>query len=463
MQFRILRHILLLILMSNLVFGQQKLTDTAFVQLIALQNPQIKQLNLLQKNAAAEILEAKGSFDPKIYGNFDQKLFNGTQYYSEGEYGVKLPTWYGAEIKASYLQSSGIFLNPEQKLPKAGQPILGINMPILQGLFFDERRAQVLKSRLSATAYSLERQIFLNDFLLDALSTYWKWQFSHAQLKITSDALEVSKKRFEGIKKLFLLGDRMAMDTLEAFIQVQDRALLYNDANQELNAATFKVNTFIFDSTALEKKTVFSNYIPTEATTSFSTDLKKTDSDFNSEHPILKQYDIKLNQLSIDLKLKNEKLKPKLNLSYNFLGDGFSFPSLLSDNYKWGIQFSSSGLLRSERAGVQLSKIKIETTELQRAQKIVELENKWRNSISEFSNTAQQLNLIQSTTENYKRLLQLETKRFELGESSFFLINSRETKYLESQIKLAKLQTELQIAQLRTLNTQGILPSVFGF
>jgi outer membrane protein TolC len=43
--------------------------------------------------------------------------------------------------------------------------------------------------------------------------------------------------------------------------------------------------------------------------------------------------------------------------------------------------------------------------------------------------------------------LQLENTRFELGESSFFLINSRENKYLEAQLKLAKLLSAYQIAR----------------
>ena len=461
MEKRIIWWILCGILTHSNTFCQEILADTAFVNLVLTRNPQVKQLLLFSKSAESEILDAKGGFDPKIYGNYDQKLFNGSQYYTEAEYGIKIPTWYGIEFKAAYLQSSGIFLNPEQKLPKSGQPVLGINFPIIQGLLFDERRAQVLKSRTLPNFYNLERQIFLNDFLLEALTSYWKWQFAHSQFKLTTDAFETSKSRFENIRKLYVLGDRMAMDTLEAFIQVQDRLLLLNDANQELNSAILKVNSFIFNSLTLLKPIVNSNYAPTEKPIKTLETKNETELIFNSNHLILKQYEIKLDQLAIDLKLKKEKLKPKLNLSYNFLGDGFSFPSLLSDNYKWGINFSSPVLFRSERAGTQLSKIKIETTQLQLSQKKIELENKWRNSQSEFANIAQQLELIRSTTENYKKLLQLEIKRFELGESSFFLINSRETKFLESQIKLAKFQSELQIAQIRILNAQSTLPFSF--
>ncbi len=441
------------------IFAQQCLSDTTFMALVVAQNPILNQLSLFQNINKAEILKAKGGFDPKLYGNIEQKQFNGSQYYSESEYGLKIPTQYGVEFKAAYEQSSGIYLNPENKTPKAGQPIVGIKIPILQGLFFDERRAEMLKSRLMAESNNSERQIVLNDFFLESLSAYWKWQFAYAQKQITETSLNAAQKRFEATKKLFFLGDRMAMDTLESFIQVQDRALLDNASAQELKVNALKLNSFIFDSLNLNYNNT--NYFTPQIIDQLNTSANNIQV-FNKNHPVINQYNIKLQQLAVDLRLKKEKQKPKLDFNYNFIGDGFNFPNLLTDNYKWGIQFSTSSLFRSERAEIQLTKIKLENAQLQLKQKKFDLETKWLVSLTEYENLQQQLVLTSDIAKNYERLLDLETKRFNLGESSFFLINARELKLLETKVKMTKLASEVQVAKVRIINAQGILNNFFN-
>ncbi|MEG1026907.1 MAG: TolC family protein, partial [Flavobacterium sp.] len=51
-----------------------------------------------------------------------------------------------------------------------------------------------------------------------------------------------------------------------------------------------------------------------------------------------------------------------------------------------------------------------------------------------------QISLMQNNIENYKRLLSAEEIRFSNGESSLFLINTRENKLLEAEQKLLDLR-----------------------
>ena len=46
--------------------------------------------------------------------------------------------------------------------------------------------------------------------------------------------------------------------------------------------------------------------------------------------------------------------------------------------------------------------------------------------------------------ENYEKLLEAEIRKFDIGESSLFLINSRESKLIEARIKLISMETKLQ-------------------
>ena len=76
---------------------------------------------------------------------------------------------------------------------------------------------------------------------------------------------------------------------------------------------------------------------------------------------------------------------------------------------------------------------------------------------AERNNIEQQIKVYTEMTENYARLLAAENRRFELGESSLFIINSREMKLIESQLKLEKLKAEYQIAQIQIEWASGTL------
>jgi outer membrane protein TolC len=432
---------------------------TEFLNLVKQNHPIAKQSALLTRTAQAELLAAKGGFDPKLYGDYEQKFFDSKNYFAFGEYGVKVPTWYGIEVKGGYNTATGNFIDPENKLPKQGQAIVGISLPLLQNLMMDERRANLFKAQQAQGLFQAEKDNLTNDLAFEATQTYWKWAFYHQQKTIFDRAVRVAQERFNAIKTSFELGDRMAMDTLESFTQVQDRTVEFNRVQLEVQEANLKLANFLWGKNAQPMAYVAQwqpqilevapdYFVPRNDNSATEKDIFLKN--LVENHPILRGYDVKLNQLEIDRKLKREKLKPKLNLNYNFLGNGFNWSNLFTNNYKWGIGFSTSTLFRSERGDVQLANIKIENTRLWRDQKALELKNKLQQFFNETDNLQAQIQLYKATVNNYQQLLQLENTRFELGESSFFLINSRENKYIEAQLKLAKLVSEYQIARAAT-------------
>ncbi len=427
------------------------LTLQNFLQIVADNHPSVKQANLLTRTAQAELLAAKGGFDPKLYGDFEQKFFNKKTYFNVGEGGLKVPTWYGIEAKSSYSYVGGNFINPSESIPSAGQGLIGISVPVLQGFMIDERRGNLFKARQSQQLNANERTVLLNDLAFSATQIYWKWAFSVENRRIFQEALRLAEVRFSATKIAFVQGDRMAMDTLESFIQVQDRQVQFNEANLDVQEANLKLANFLWNNQ--NKPLPFSETLVAENLnkTPLNTEGPQNRSillqNVAETHPILTMYAAKIAQLNVDKQLKREKLKPKLNLNYNILGNALAFNSLFTDNYKWGVSFSTSTLFRAERGDLELTKIKIENTNLLRDQKALELQNKLRLAFNEVDNLLTQLDLYTKTVNNYRQLLALENSRFQLGESSLFLVNSREVKLIEAQIKLAKLQAELNIAQ----------------
>jgi outer membrane protein TolC len=95
------------------------------------------------------------------------------------------------------------------------------------------------------------------------------------------------------------------------------------------------------------------------------------------------------------------------------------------------------------------------------SQKRIEVENKVRNYYNQVENARKQVNLSLSIVNNTNGMLRAELRKFELGESSIFLINSREQKLFETQLKLIKTQGEFAKSVLAVYWAAGKLAGTF--
>lgn len=91
--------------------------------------------------------------------------------------------------------------------------------------------------------------------------------------------------------------------------------------------------------------------------------------------------------------------------------------------------------LRKERGDLHLARLKINDTQLELKQTKAYLKMKILTALIELSNSLNQLNILNQTVNDSKALLDAEKEMFENGESSLFLINMRESAYVQSELK----------------------------
>ena len=433
------------LLFTKILYAQQTLSITDFLNTVKKNHPVAKQAELLKADATAQRLAARGGFDPKLMGDWQAKEFEEKRYFQTNEYGVKIPTWFGIEAKGIYKTAKGDFLNPEEKLPKVGQAVLGISAPLLQGLLIDERRAALFRARIVEKSNENERQIIFNNLLLDAAKAYFEWFFAVKQFKIQEKAVLLAEKRLSDLKTSFRLGDKPAVDTLEAFIQVQERVFDLNEAKLLLQNERLQLSNFLWTEKQRPYVLPLETQIPT---TNAAETLPFSQNEVNNlalNHPELVQYNYKTQQLEIEKRLKQDKLKPKLNVEYNILGNGRNFyTDALLQNYKYGVNFSFPILLRQERGNIQMAQIKLDNVALQRENKQLELQNKINSYFNELNTNQQQLSVFSKVFKSYEALLDAENQKFSIGESSVFLVNARERKLIETEIKLLKIEINQQ-------------------
>jgi outer membrane protein TolC len=430
---------------ANAQQSTQVLSPENFIQLVKMYHPIAKQANIQVQKADAELLAAKGMLDPTVSFSGESKTFDGKNYFFYNNPELKIPTASPIDIKTGLENNGGIRVTDEATTGKSSY--LGVEMQLVKGLLIDKRRAALQQAKIYRTQSEQERLKMLNDLLFEAYVSYWQWAGNYQLYAVYSKFLEVSANRLRLVRVGFFNGDRSIMDTVEAFTQIQNFQLLQTDALQKLNNARFEVSNYLWqknDSAYI----LPAQFVPDTVQFAMYKDAQTINDliiQSNAQNPNLLTYNFKLNSLEVERRLKFQSLLPTLNVKANLLNEGYFVgknvnPGFFQNNNKWGVDFKIPLFLREGRGDYRKAKLKIEETNLELNNKRWETENKIRFYFNENTLLQQQIVTAQSMYKNYDKLLTNENLRFSQGESSLFLVNSRENKVIESLQKIIDLR-----------------------
>ncbi|MEM9142901.1 MAG: TolC family protein, partial [Bacteroidota bacterium] len=197
-------------------------------------HPIAKQGELAVNIGEANLMRARGGFDPKIEVDYERKEFKGLEYYDELNATFKIPTWYGIELKGNFEQNEGDFLDRSLNVPENGLYAAGISMSLGQGLWINERMATLRQAKLFRDQSKADRDLLVNQILFEASIAYFDWLQAYNDRRIFENFLENATIRFQGIRRSALAGDIAAIDTVEAKIAVDNRALSLEQAKVAL-------------------------------------------------------------------------------------------------------------------------------------------------------------------------------------------------------------------------------------
>ena len=424
---------------DSLFLGYQE-----YLEMVKTYHPIVKQARLIGDKGAADLLKARGGFDPKLEAGYDRKDFKDTQYYTLFNSTFKIPTWYGVELKAKFEQNEGYYLNPQNNVPDEGLFAAGISIPLGQGLFINDRMAALKQAKLYREQTKADQELAVSEILYEASIAYFEWFAKYKELSLYKSFIENAEIRYSGILKSHELGDKPAIDTLEANIQIQDRKLNLEQAKLEYFKSSLKLGTFLWgeENTPLE---IQDEVYPTPNFQVESMEsLAFLFEEELDEHPKIRSLGYKVSILENDKRLKANKLLPKLNLEYNYLSaDPDQLSSFVNDNYKIGVNFSIPVFLRKERGDLQASKIKLQDATLQLASEEIKLQNKIKALRAQYVSYEKQVGMINTLVDNYTTMLYAEERKLQLGESSIFLVNTREKSLIASKIKQISIQQKL--------------------
>jgi outer membrane protein TolC len=283
-----------------------------------------------------------------------------------------------------------------------------------------------------------------------ASNSYFNWYRNYNEYKLYETFLKNAKVRYEGIISLINAGDRPAIDSIEAGILVKSRKLSLEQSRLKLvksklelsnylwfdNNLPLELQDFITPESALEK--TVENTLKTNG-------LLLATIDFEN-HPKIKSLQNKVSILEVDKRLKGNLLLPTINLNYNYISEPEFVQDLNTLNYKYGVNFSLPLFLRKERGNYQIAKFKLQDAELDLQFENQVLKNKIEYQLEEISSLKNQIEIANELVSNLKTMLDSEERLFSFGESSLFIINSRENSLLSTSLQQIDTQVKFCVS-----------------
>ena len=453
----------LLFLLSGISNAQDSLSEltlSEYLGYVKSYHPLVKQANLVITESEAKLMKSRGAFDPKLEVDYDRKQFKNSEYYDKLNSTFKVPTWYGVELKANFENNEGIFLNPESSLPEDGLYSVGVSISLAKGLLINERMAMLKQAKLYTKQAQVDRQLMVNNILYQASVTYFNWLKAYNEKKVYESFLNNAVIRLDGIKQSFELGERPAIDTLEAGIVLNSRKLELEKARITFIKSSLELSNYLWldNNTPVELQ---ENVIPDINTVQIVEDALNINqfnlSNFNiEEHPKIQSLGYKLQSLEIERRLKLNELLPRVDLQYNFLSPtADQIRTFNTTSYKSGLNISFPLFLRKERGDLKLAKLKFDTLEFEMQGARVTLKNKIDAINQELMSFKTQTEFTNTIVNDYRTLLAAEERKFFLGESSLFLVNSRESKLIDARLKAISLENSYFISQANLFNVLG--------
>ncbi len=393
------------------------------------------------REAQAKRMAAFAAFEPRIDLSSEGKDYgNDLQYrLDRAEARVGLPG--GIDLVGGASQATGAFINPERKTPIEGLANFGISAPLGGALIFSDRQyAWGAASRdLELEEAKLDR--ILRKVTLDAVKAYTFWQAQSEVQSAVDDALAVAAERLRLVREAYRLGERSEMDTLEAYLSWVDRQA---DAAKQQNlsaAAVADVERLLRGAEDISVNARGARPEERPVILGFNTQLSTADPGALNV-PELAMASAALRRERLATTTAWAQWLPAPYVDYRMIQWGGSAWNPEAVQWKVGLAvplFNQKARADLASAQARLRAAQANATSTQNAVEVLRAQLELQVQALDSELKA----LTASETAAYA-LLQQERRRFALGESTMFILATRESKYLESVQKRTLASAKLQ-------------------
>lgn len=438
-----------------------------FARLVREHHPVVRGAALRAEQAAAERQAASGAFDPKVSASWTAKEFGGTDYYDYRTAKLTLPTRLGLDVEIGYERTAGRYFAADRRTPDRGLLTAGVVLPLGQRLLTDERRTALAVADALRDAAVEERALVANATLAAAARAYAAWWEAWRRVAVADEGVALADFRLAAVRGRVAAGEAAPIDTVEARLEVQRRVVQRVDAAQALLVARLAAEAYLWDERG-EPVALPDGAVPrvddAGAPPPDSAAVAALLAAALERHPDVRRLEARLEGAGAQRRLAAQGVLPAATAELGSLAAadaGVPFDAgPPSAGGKLELAVSSSLLLRRERGRLAASTLAVEQGRLDLARARRDVGVRVRQAAAELAALAGTIALQELAVVQARQLRDAETRRFEGGESTLFLVNARDRAVLDEMLRLASLVARRVAAAAELRAAAGLLPEL---
>jgi outer membrane protein len=430
--------------------GAQEGTELSledFLARVRATHPQVRQAALARQVADAELLAARGTFDPSLAATWDTKRFKGIGYYDELDARLTIPTPWGVDFKAGWERAAGQIINPERATPSNGLLSAGISIPIGTRILTDERRTALRQAELAQGAADADLDATVARVLQSAARAWGAWAESERRASIAAEGVALAAFRLDALRRRVIEGDAAAIDSVEALAEVERRELLRLDAVAAVQSARLTVEGWLWLPDGAPDRLPASVVAAAEARLSGETNITPSGDALAflvARHPFVQQATARWRQADAQRRLAAVSLLPSASVEISGLSAGSAFGALSlpradGTDTKFGGSLRIPLLARQQLGRLRAAEDRSRSLLYERDRVKRDVEIDAERALIELRVVDAQVSRQAALLRMQERLLEAEQQRFMAGESSLLIVNLRERAVLDERLRVAAL------------------------
>ena len=404
------------------------------------------------ERAQGEQVQASAVFTPTLLGSVSQ--YDGQYPRDLQQHLIQQQTPWGISVQGGWQQGIGTFPTyDEYGTTEMGEATIGVSIPLLDGLFVNAERTELLVQSLNVDWVTLEQQQRRLELLFASERQFWKFQQYWALQQVAEQSLSLAGKRQDAFEQQYEIGTKSRLSVIDNRREQEQRRQLWIGSQQ---AATEQQNKLAYYWRTESGDMQSPSNIPPLNLFDLPIPQAPTDNSWSlSQRPDIAVWDIALQQIDVQLKLIQAKKLPKVNLVMEH--DWSIADTKYSEPYV-GLKYEYAPLLKAERGKQQALQAK-RAAIVQYRTKTVDKATQDMNTLhAGWKRLIDQIDTQQTVVDLAKESLELERIRFTNGGSDLLDLIKRENNLLKAQKTLIKLIAEVYTVEAAWRMMLGELP-----
>lgn len=397
--------------------------------------------------AQGDMRSAMGRFDLTMRVKVDADEF-GFYDNERVDFGLEQATpFLGTSFFTGWRRGEGNFADYDGKLQtrSLGEFRAGMRLPLLRDRAIDSRRAEVRKADLGidVARLSIDQQKIV--VLQVATQRYWSWVAAGQRLQVAESLLKIATDRDTFLKESVKLGQLAEIEVTDNERAILQRRSQIIEAERGLQQASIEMSLFYRDGNGrpqLAKPSQLPLAFPQlEALT--ESRLQEDIETALRRRPEIQRLVVQRMQTQVDAELAKNQLLPNIDLMLSFTSEGGT------GTVKRGPQELRASLVfdlpiqrRTAAGRLQVAEARLNQVDLREKFTREQVTAEVQDAISAVQAAYRRTLLIAEELKVARRLQELEKDRFDLGDSTLFLVNLREQATFEAAVREVAAQSD---------------------